>query len=233
VNEPSEAVSPAHGEQLHSGGLRGVITDWGGVLTNSIADTVNAWLEADLIDKGSYAAVMRPWVSQAYQGDSSGSPIHHLERGQGDPADFERALAAQLIRTDGGPVPAEGLLDRMFAGSRTVPAMYDLMRALRAAGIRTCLLSNSWGNNDYPRHDFPELFDAWVISAEVGMRKPEEEIFLHAAAQIGLPPQQCVFIDDLQANIDAATALGMAGVLHRDPLATTARLAGLLNLPLT
>lgn len=233
VDELPEAVSPAHGEHLHGGGLRGVIIDWGGVLTNSIADTVNDWLEADLIDKRSYTAVIRPWISQAYEGDPMGGPIHRLERGLGDPAEFERELAARLIRTDGTPVPAAGLLSRMFAGSEPIPAMCDLMRTLRGAGIRTCLLSNSWGNNAYPRELFPELFDAWIISAEVGIRKPEEGIFLHAAAQLGLPPRQCVFIDDVKANVDAATALGMAGVHHRDAVSTTARLAGLLNLPLS
>jgi putative hydrolase of the HAD superfamily len=120
----------------------------------------------------------------------------------------------------------------MFAGSLAVPEMYDLLRQLRRAGLRTCLLSNSWGPDGYPRDQFPDLFDAWVISAEVGMRKPEPEIFLHAADLLGLPPRQCVFIDDLEANIQAAGALGMTGVLHTGPLATTARLAGLLGLPL-
>jgi epoxide hydrolase-like predicted phosphatase len=210
-----------------------VITDWGGVLTNSIPDTVRVWLEADGIDKDRYTEVMRSWLKVAYGPDAADSPIHRLERGEGDPAEFERQLAAQLVRTDGGQVQAAGLLTRMFAGSLAIPEMYDLMRDLRQAGIRTCLLSNSWGNNDYPRDVFPELFDAWVISAEVGMRKPEERIFLLAAERLGLPPDQCVFIDDIQANVDAATALGMAGVLHRTPLATTAHISALLNLPLT
>jgi epoxide hydrolase-like predicted phosphatase len=227
VDDHADAASPAHGS-----GLRGVITDWGGVLTNSIPDTVAAWLESERIDRARYAAVMRSWLREAYGGDSVGNPIHQLERGECDPADFERRLAAQLTRIDGGEVPAAGLLERMFAGTLAIPEMYDLMRALRKAGIRTCLLSNSWGDNDYPREVFPELFDAWVISGEVGMRKPEERIFLLAAQRLGLPPEQCVFIDDIQANVDAATALGMAGVLHREPLATTARLAALLNLPL-
>jgi epoxide hydrolase-like predicted phosphatase len=227
VDDHADAASPAHGS-----GLRGVITDWGGVLTNSIPDTVAAWLESERIDRARYAAVMRSWLREAYGGDSAGNPIHQLERGECDPADFERRLAAQLTRIDGGEVPAAGLLERMFAGTLAIPEMYDLMRALRKAGIRTCLLSNSWGDNDYPREVFPELFDAWVISGEVGMRKPEERIFLLAAQRLGLPPEQCVFIDDIQANVDAATALGMAGVLHREPLATTARLAALLNLPL-
>ena len=222
----AEQAGPAHG-----GGLRGVITDWGGVLTNPIAATVSAWLTAESIDSGSYKSVMRLWMKQAYDGGPD-NPIHRLERGDGDPAEFEARLAAELTGRDGSPVAAAGLLNRMFAGSIAIPEMYQLMRTLRAAGLRTCLLSNSWGNNDYPREVFPELFDAWVISGEVGMRKPEERIFRHAAAQLGLPPAQCVFIDDIQANVAAAEAIGMAGVLHRDPLATTAHLAGLLNLPL-
>ena len=164
-----------------------MITDWGGVLTSPIRDSVHAWLAADLIDPAAYRTVMRAWVTQAYRGGAD-NPIHQLERGEGDPADFERALAAQLARTDGTPVQATGLLGRMFAGTLPVPQMYDLMRTVRKAGFRTCLLSNSWGRVGYPRDIFPELFDAWVISAEVGMRKPEERIFRHAAGLLGLPP---------------------------------------------
>jgi putative hydrolase of the HAD superfamily len=215
-----------------SRGLCAVITDWGGVFTNPIADTIEAWMAADLIDRHSYLAVMRPWVRQAYHGGTGNNPIHQLERGEGDPTEFERLLAARLSRTDGSEVLAAGLLDRMFAATAPEPAMYDLMRALRQAGVRTCLLSNSWGKDDYPRQVFPELFDSWVISAEVGMRKPEERIFLHAADRLGLPPRQCVFIDDIAANVSAANAVGMVGLHHTAPLDTSARLAGLLGLPL-
>jgi putative hydrolase of the HAD superfamily len=213
-------------------GLRGVITDWGGVLTNPITDTVNAWLAADLIDRDTYRTVMRAWVAQAYDGASADNWIHQLERGDCDPVEFERALAAQLVRTDGAQVPADGLLRRMFAGTLPVPAMYDLLRAARVAGYRTCLLSNSWGNDgDYPRDVFPELFDAWVISSEVRMRKPEERIFRHAAQLLGLQPEQCVFIDDIEANVEAAAALGMVGVHHTEPAATASKIAALLGLP--
>ncbi len=211
--------------------LRGVITDWGGVLTSPIADTVNAWLAADLIDKATYRTVMRAWVTQAYDVAGADNPIHQLERGDRDPAEFERALAAQLVRTDGAQVPAAGLLSRMFAGTLPVPAMYDLLRTVRTAGYRTCLLSNSWGSGDYPRDVFPELFDAWVISAEVRMRKPEERIFRHAAELLGLAPEQCVFIDDIEANVEAAAAIGMVGVHHSEPAATVARIGQLLGLP--
>jgi epoxide hydrolase-like predicted phosphatase len=215
----------------HHEDLRGLVVDWGGVLTNSIRTTVKSWVEAEDISWDSYVACMRPWLSEAYGGpDAAGNPVHALERGECTVPEFEQLFAAQLVLTDGGPVPADGLLGRMFAASETVPAMYDLLRAARAAGIRTCLLSNSWGADWYDRTDFPALFDGVVISCEVGMRKPEPEIFRHAAELIGLPPAACVFVDDVEANIVAAQACGMTGVHHEDPVATTERVASLLGI---
>jgi putative hydrolase of the HAD superfamily len=211
--------------------FRGVITDWGGVLTSPILATVRAWIEADDIDWNSYRAVMKSWVSQAYEGGADPNPIHALERGECSDADFERILAARLSRVDGGAVAAEGLLQRMFAASVRVPAMDDLIRALRGTGLRTALLSNSWGYDEYPHADFPAMFDAVVISGEVGMRKPEEGIFLHAAQALGLAPAECIFIDDLEANVAAAVGCGMVGVLHTEAESTAAALRGLLGVP--
>jgi putative hydrolase of the HAD superfamily len=212
--------------------LRGVIADWGGVLSAPILTSVRAWIDADGIDWESYRAVMRPWVSQAYDIDGAANPIHALERGECSGAEFERILAARLLRLDGAAVVAEGLLGRMFAGLVPVPAMYDTIRALRAAGLRTGLLSNSWGCDEYPREDFPGLFDTVVRSGEVGMRKPEPEIFRHAAQTLGLPPGECVFIDDMPANVAAAQACGMTAVLHAEPAATARTLQDLLGVPL-
>ncbi len=210
--------------------LRGVIADWGGVMTNPITETVRAWIAADEIDYESYHAVMKAWVAGAYDVAGEDNPIHVLERGECSNEEFERMLAAQIVRRDGLPVAAEGLLDRMFAATVLSEPMQDLLRGVRRAGLKTALLSNSWGISAYPADLLAELFDAVVISAEVGMRKPEERIFLHAASLIGLEPAECVFIDDIEANIQAAEALGMTGVLHTGPAATAARLASLLGL---
>ncbi|MGE5133880.1 MAG: HAD family hydrolase [Gemmatimonadota bacterium] len=219
-------------------GFRGVITDWGGVMTNPIPATVRAWLDAEDIDVDSYAAVIRPWIVAAY--DPAGAtfdaangtnPIHELERGECTTEEFEHLLASLLVCRDGSPVSAEGLLTRMFAASVPCDPMYGAMYTARGAGLRTGLLSNSWGVSDYPRHLFGDLFDAVVISAEVGMRKPEERIFLHAAGLLGLPPGECVFIDDVEANITAAEAVGMTAILHTEPEATITRLHDLLGLP--
>jgi putative hydrolase of the HAD superfamily len=175
---------------------------------------------------------MRAWIVDAYGPDASQNPVHALERGECSGAEFEQILAARLSRTDGGTVTADGLLQRMFAASTQVTAMYNTIRAVRAAGFRTALLSNSWGCDEYPRADFPGLFDAVVISGECGMRKPEQAIFLHAAKGLGLDPEQCVFIDDIEANVAAAAACGMTGVHHADAIQTAAALRDLLGVPL-
>ncbi len=206
--------------------------DWGGVLTTPILTTVRAWIEADEIDWEIYRSVMKAWVSEAYTIDGGPNPVYALERGECAPAEFEQMLAGQLLRVDGGAVVAEGLLQRMFAASAPVPTMYEIIRALRTAGFSTALLSNSWGGGEYPRADFPALFDAVVISGEVGMRKPELGIFLHAAEALGLDPRECAFVDDVAANVAAAAACGMTGVLHTEPAATAAVLAGLFGVPL-
>jgi epoxide hydrolase-like predicted phosphatase len=216
----------------NGGALRGVITDWGGVMSTPILTTVRAWIEADGIDWESYRAVMRPWVADAYAVNGTPNPIHALERGECSAAEFEAVLAARLLRLDGGAVVAEGLLDRMFAALLPVPSMYRTIRALRVAGFSTALLSNSWGCEEYPRADFPGLFDTVVLSGEVGMRKPEPEIFLHAARTLGLPPEDCVFIDDMPANVAAARALGMTAVLHTETASTATALQDLLGVSL-
>jgi putative hydrolase of the HAD superfamily len=208
--------------------LRAVITDWGGVLTPPISALVRAWASADQIDWDSYLSAVSPWIKAAYEPGGARNPVHELERGECTVAEFEVLLAERLVRVDGGPVVAEGMLARMLpAGEPPVEAMYALIRGARGRGYKTALLSNSWGNSGYPREDFPSLFDAVVISCEVGMRKPEPEIFRHTAALLDLRPEECVFIDDIEANITAAEALGMTGIHHVNPSATASRLAEL------
>ena len=229
--QPGEETAPATGAGPAPGQpLRGVIADWGGVMTNPIAETVRAWIAADEIEYTSYHAVMKAWVTGAYDVAGEDNPIHVLERGECSDEEFEQMLAAQIVRRDGNPVTAAGLLNRMFAATVLSEPMLDLLRRVRAAGLKTAMLSNSWGVGIYPADVLAELFDAVVISAEVGMRKPEERIFRHAAGLLGLDPAQCVFIDDIEANVQAAEALGMTGVLHTDPAATAGRLAELLDL---
>ncbi len=203
---------------------RGVISDWGGVLTPPLPEGIRAWLTADRIDIEHYHRTMTPYFDGSLADDN---PVHALERGEIDTARFERDLAALLRSTHGGPVVAEGLIERMFASFAPVLAMYEALRDARGSGAGTALLSNSWGNG-YPREHFATTFDEVVISGEVGMRKPEPRIYLHTCERLGLAPEDCVFIDDLEHNVRTAEDLGMTGILHTDVATTTRELRGFL-----
>ena len=86
--------------------------------------------------------------------------------------------------------------------------MFDAVAAARRAGIRTGLVSNSWGEEGYDRARFDELFDVLVISGELGIRKPAPEIYALAAERLGRPPERCVFVDDLPGNLKPAARAG-------------------------
>ena len=111
--------------------------------------------------------------------------------------------------------------------------MVEAVRAARQAGIKTGLLTNSWSTDHYDRALLAELFDDVVISAEVGLHKPQPEIFRLACERLGVEPAGAVFVDDLRENIAGAEAVGMVGVLHRHPDETVARLEELLGIRLT
>jgi epoxide hydrolase-like predicted phosphatase len=211
--------------------LKALIVDYGGVLTSPLLDTTDTWLDSDGIDPESFKGAMRDWLGLSYGTDAADSPVHALERGEVEVPDFERQLAAQLTTLDGRPVEAKGLLTRMFSGFGREPAMTEMLRHAKAAGLATALLSNSWGL-DYPREHWDELFDVVVISGEVGMRKPEPRIYQLTADKLGLPPEACVFVDDLAPNIRGAAGVGMVGVHHITPQQTIEELEALLGIDL-
>jgi epoxide hydrolase-like predicted phosphatase len=207
-----------------AGQLRGLLVDYGGVLTNPLAEFMASWVKADGIDPERFAELMRRWLGPG----AEHNPAHDLETGRIDAAEFERLLAAELIEQApaGGLADADraaGMLTRMFAGMRVEPSMVSVVRAARGAGVRTGLLSNSWGL-DYERDGWETLFDAVVISGEVGLRKPDPAIYALAAQRLELPPEQIVFVDDLRPNVRAAVAAGMVGVQHVDLETTVSEL---------
>src|SRR5262245_61328933 len=89
------------------GPFRGVILDWGGVMTNPIRDMVAVWLDDEDVDHAHYAAVMRPWVAGAYDQNGDTNPIHALERGECTVEEFELLLASRIARRDGVQLVAE------------------------------------------------------------------------------------------------------------------------------
>jgi putative hydrolase of the HAD superfamily len=206
-----------------------LLVDYFGVLTTSLDDTVCSWIATDQLDPATCTAYLEKLAHRSsFEVDG---PIHGLEIGTWTPADFEVAVAAEMA-AEGMVVEAAGLLNRMFGGFRLVPEMHDLVARVRAGGIPTALVTNSFGV-EYQRHDWPRLFDATVVSHEVGLRKPDPAIYDLALKRLGVEAADVVFVDDMQANIDAADAMGMATVLHVDHATTATALEELLGVPLT
>ena len=196
----------------------GLIIDYGGVLTTDVFASFRAFCE----DEGLPAEAVR----DRFRSDPEARRLlAELETGALGVAEFEPRFAALL------EVSSERLIERLFGVMAPDETMLDGVRAARRAGARTALLSNSWGAaTGYDPELLEELFDAWVISSEVGMRKPDPAIYELAAERIGLTPAACVYVDDLPGNLKPARALGMATVLHRgDAAATLAELTALLR----
>ena len=214
-------------------GPRALVVDWGGVLTEPIEGALRTWAELDGVDFTTYVEVMRDWLGDHHGALARDNPVAALERGEIEVPHFEEQLAARLTVAGGRPPSGggRGLLQRMFDQFEHAPAMSALVLRARRAGLLTGLLSNSWGN-DYPREGWDLMFDAVVISGEVGMRKPEAEIFAHVLDLLGVPADETVFVDDLTVNIEAARGLGMAAVHHRSYHQTAAELEQLFGVPL-
>ncbi|MDX6587055.1 MAG: putative hydrolase of the superfamily [Solirubrobacterales bacterium] len=153
--------------------------------------------------------------------------LRGLETGELDEAAFEPPFAELL-----GLAESEGLIDRLFGGLGPDEAMIGAVRAARARGVKTGLISNSWGLGIYDRAPI-DLFDETVISGDVGLHKPQPEIYTLACERLGVEPADCVFVDDLRENITGAEAVGMTAILHRDSAETVARLEDLLGVSLS
>lgn len=185
-----------------------LLLDYGGVLTPSVGRMFRDFEQSHELPKGT---IFRA-VGAAYGDGGSDSAIARLERGELAREDFERELAATLA-AEGHDVPAEGLVHRLHGRMRPQGRLWGAVRLAREAGIRTGLLSNSWGVDGYPTDLFDRYFDDVVISAAVGLRKPDEAIWHLACERLEVDPAECVFVDDLQRNLDIAAGLGMRTVL--------------------
>jgi len=197
---------------------KALLVDFGGVLTTDIWSSFAAFCEQRGLDAGA--------AKQLFRDDPDAlATLRGLETGEVEPAEFERRFAALL-----GTEP-DGLVEGLFAGLQPDQPMLEAVGRARDTGVPTGLISNSWVMDHYT-DEIRSLFDEVVISAEVGLHKPQPEIYLLAAERLGVRPEDCVFVDDLRENCAGAEAVGMTAVLHRDSAETISRVEELLGVPL-
>lgn len=119
-----------------------------------------------------------------------------------------------------------------FAGDELNQPLVEQVKRLRQAGYRTGLLSNFaddarrlW-SEVFP---FINYFDGVVISAEVGVMKPDPQIYYLAAERVGVKPEEALFIDDFMENIRGAERVGMQTIHFADPQAAQQKLAEMIG----
>jgi putative hydrolase of the HAD superfamily len=192
---------------------RAVISDFGGVLTSPLVEGFLAYQEQTGVTPEDLGHAM------ARAADEHGAhPLYQLERGEISESEFGRRLQAQL--SDGFDLLH--LRNVYFERLRPNRSMIDFMRKLRGRGLRMALCTNNvreW--EPLWRAKLPELdevFDVVVDSAFVGCRKPEPRIFELTLERLGdaVRFEECLLVDDVEVNCDAARALGMKAVRFED-----------------
>jgi putative hydrolase of the HAD superfamily len=200
--------------------VNGLLVDYGGVLTTNVFDSFRNFCVAEGLEPDAIMRLLR-------EDPRAIVLVRGLEAGELTEDGFGEQFGDLL-----GIDERTGMVDRMFGGLRPDEEMLAAVRRARAAGIRTGLISNSMGAGRYDRSAFGELFDGVVISGEVGMHKPQPEIFLLGAERAGVEPGDCVFVDDLRQNCEGAEAVGMTAILHRGAEHTLPELERLLGVEL-
>jgi putative hydrolase of the HAD superfamily len=190
--------------------LRAVIFDYGGVLRG---DGRDIWSGADAAAGLSPGSLWAAWHD---------IPEYRLSReGTIDGVEFRAAIHRALIPVAGDAEQAEAALAHLEARLAALPPIDVEMRALldrlRAAKrVKLGLLSNA--NRGFSERlrarGVSELFDDVVVSADVGLAKPDPAIFLLAAQRLGVAPEACLMIDDQAQHVDGARATGLRAHLY-------------------
>jgi len=195
--------------------IRGVIFDFGNVICSFDVDIFLAKLhERSGLDVGTLR-------DRIY-----GSSLHsRYERGEISSKEFHREVVLRI----GVDLPVDELADRFSDIFTPIESTHGLIRALKGK-YRIGLLSNTneW---HFLRHIrtvpvFP-LFDAVTLSFEVGALKPEPEIYLDALRKLSLPPEDCVFIDDIAKYAEGAAGVGIRGIRYTGPAELVRELSSL------
>jgi len=138
-----------------------------------------------------------------------GSPVSlQAELGQKDPESVWRH-AQHVLRIAESDL--EMFKDAFWAGDRLDEDLLSLVKSLRGR-YRTVLLSNAWMDmrrNVARRFGALDAFEMQIFSAEVGLRKPDPRIFQHVLNLLGADPEEIVFVDDFDENIQAARRFGL------------------------
>lgn len=208
--------------------IQAIVSDFGGVLTSPMMRAFARVQERTGVPSEAYGDAMAH--SLAHHGVH---PLFALERGEITEGDFFDRLERGLEATLGRPVSLDGYAAGLMDELEPNHELFDHFRALRAErGLRFALCTNNvreWEPLWRAKLPIDEVFDVVVDSAFVGTRKPEPEIYAITLERLGLPAEACIFLDDLEVNVQAAREAGMHGIVYRDNARALVELSSVLG----
>jgi putative hydrolase of the HAD superfamily len=195
-------------------GVRAVISDFGGVLTNHLVEAFGAFQDETGISPEQLGRGM-----QRIQERDGEYPLFRLERGELSERDFLEDLSWALEQELGHRPVLHRFREIYFRALHPNEPMLDVMRQARDSGYRMAILTNNvreWEEVWRSKLPVDEIFELIVDSAWVGMRKPERAIYELTIDRLGgLEPKQHLFVDDNELNVEAARELGLQAVHFR------------------
>ncbi len=206
--------------------IRAVVSDFGGVLTAPLLQGF-ARIQADT---GVPAEAFGGALAAATATDGR-NPLFELEVGAITEGEFLATMERELARILDRPVTLHGFGERYMSALDANEALFAHYRALHERGLRFAMLTNNvreWEPLWRTKLPVDEIFETVVDSGFVGLRKPDRAIFALVLERLALPAEECVFVDDLAVNIEAARELGFAVVHYRDTEQAIAELDAVL-----
>jgi putative hydrolase of the HAD superfamily len=205
-----------------------VVSDFGGVLTTPLAESFMAIQNSAGISAGNFGEALA-----AAHGKTGKNPLFELECGHITEHEFTASMADELEPILGHRPDFQEFGVTFFKALHPNVAMIDLIREVRRNGYRTSLLTNNvkeWEPLWRSMLPVDELFETVVDSGFVGCRKPDPGIYEILLTRVDLPPESCVFVDDMEINCEAAVELGMQAIHFRESAQARAELHELLGL---
>jgi putative hydrolase of the HAD superfamily len=190
--------------------VEAIVCDFGGVLTTPLLGSFLALQNEIGISPEHFANAMR-----ALREEDGEVPLFALERGEISEESFLERLATVLEPEIGHRPHLHRFREVFFGGLNPNEPMIELMRELKASGLRMAMLTNNvreWEPLWRPMLPVDEIFEVVVDSAFVGARKPEARIYELTSTRIGVAAERCLFIDDMAPNCEGARAVGMSAV---------------------
>jgi len=203
--------------------IRGVLFDFGGVLTTSPFESFARYEQANALTAGFLRSL------NATNPDTNAWA--KLERSEVDVPTFCELYEAEALAA-GGTVDAMAVLGCLDGEVR--PQMVDAVRRIRIGGLRLGLLTNTnvAHSGDGRLQPIAALFDVVIESSKVGLRKPDPAIYTLACDELGVDPSETVFLDDLGINLKPAAKMGMKTIKVADPDDAVAELEAVVGFTL-